>query len=45
MALSLVLNVEGEDMIRQIFPLRRTWEKRVLVFKDVGKAVVKVGNW
>lgn len=45
MTLSFILDVEGENVLRQIFPLRRTWKKRVLVLKDMGKTVVEVVNW
>ena len=42
MTLAFVLNVEGENVIREIFPLGSAFDQRVRVFQDVGDAIVEI---
>ena len=44
MTLAFVLDVEGENVIREIFPFGRTLDQRVGVFQDVGNAIFEVGD-
>ena len=43
-ALSFVLDVEGENVIREVFPFGRTLYEGVGVFQDVGNAIFEVGD-
>ena len=42
MPLAFVLDVEGEDVLRQILPLRRTLDQFVRMFQDMSDPVLKV---
>lgn len=43
-ALAFVLDVEGEDVAREVFPLGGVGEEGVAVREDVCDAVVEVGD-
>jgi hypothetical protein len=43
-ALAFILDVEREDVLRQIFPLWRTINQLIRVFQDMSNAVVEVSN-
>jgi hypothetical protein len=42
--LALVLNVEGEDVVREIFPFGSAFDQRIGVLEDMGDAVFKIRN-
>lgn len=44
MALAFVLDVEGENVIREVFPFGRTLYEGVGVFQDVGNAILEIGD-
>lgn len=41
-ALAFILDVEGENVIREIFPFGSAFDQRVRVFQDVSDAIVEV---
>lgn len=44
MSLAFVLDVEGENVVREIFPFGSTFNQRVGVFQDVGNAIIEIGD-
>lgn len=45
MSLAFVLDVEAEDVIREIFPLRSIGKQLVLVLENVCETIVEVIDW
>lgn len=42
MALAFILDVEGENVIREIFPFGSSFDQRVGVLQDVGDAIFEI---
>jgi hypothetical protein len=45
MSLSLVLDVEGKDVVREVLPLGSTRQQGILVLENVREAVFEVVDW
>jgi len=44
MALAFILDVEGENVIREIFPFGSAFDQRIGVLQDVSDTVVEIGD-
>lgn len=42
MALTFILDIEGEDVVAEVLPLRGTFNKRIGMLQHMGDAIVKV---